>query len=822
MRLRSILLILTLLAFSSAALGGYLYYSQVKLALINDVNQQANTKLAETKSRFVFFLGEQLKPVRTLAGLSEIQNVLKKATVENMGEAHAILDLFTLTLGADVCYLLNQNGITIASSNRLEPDSFVGEDFAFRPYFRKAIRGSSAQYMALGTASGVRGVYYSYPVVNPQSYQPIGVAVIKASVEETEKEFTRFISGDEALLLTDPHGIVFISSRQDWLFHSLWRFSEEDAQGIAATRQFGEGPWEWLGFSPSGEANRVRDEKKRNLGIYEQTIDVFPGWKIVYLRPIPSTWAVIMAPIHHAPGALISAFFLSVIGSVLFLYRKAHNEIMARKEVEQELKESERRHRELYLNTPALLHSIDPSGRIVSVSNHWSDVMGYSREEVVGRKVTDFMTPDSREMADQVMIPEFLRTGFCKDIAYEFVKKDGETMDVLLSSIAERDARGKIYRSLSMLVDVTDLKRIEKELKTATEELRCHSQNLQVQIRERTREISNILKYTPAVVYLKDTEGRYLLINSRFENLFDISMEEIRGKKDKEIFDADTARQFEANDRQVLESESPIHVEEEVPMSDGLHVYISEKFPMFDDKNQIIGVGGISTDITDSKKAQDKLRQLSRRILTGQESERATLARELHDELGQALTALKLDVTWLVKKLGAEETDVAIRCREMTELIDKTIDEVRNMAVRLRPGVLDHLGLIPALEWLVDDFEKRLEIPCTFRHHDVPDLDDVMAMTVYRITQEALTNVARHASASRAVVSLIGNSHELRLSIQDDGQGFDTESSHETQGLGISGIKERAGLIGARVIIESTPNAGSVIQVRFALENIAG
>ncbi|MDX1763919.1 MAG: PAS domain S-box protein, partial [bacterium] len=692
----------------------------------------------------------------------------------------------------------------------------------FRPYFKKAIRGSSAIYMALGTASGERGVYYSYPVVDPRNHQPTGVAVIKVAVEEMEDEFTRFISGNEALLLTDPHGIVFISSRKDWLFHSLWQLSAKDTERIVASRQFGEGPWEWLGFTRSAGSGKVLDEKNREMGIYEETIDAFPGWKIIYLRSLPSPWAVIMSPIQHVPGALISVFFVLVVGSVLYLYRKAHLEIVHRRETEQALKESERRYRGLYLNTPAMLHSIDPAGTIVSVSDYWSDVLGYERKEVLGRKATDFMTAKSKRLAEEVMIPEFLRVGFCKNVAYEFVKKDGQVIDVLLSSIAERASDGKILRSLSVLVDVTEVKRIEKALKKATEELSSHSRHLERQVRERTREISNILKYTPAIVYLKDTEGRYLLINSRFENLFGVDLDQVRGKADREIFDLDTAQQFELNDKEVLERKAPLQIEERVPVGKAFHVYISVKFPLFDDDQKIIGLGGISTDITDLKKAQDQLRQMSNRILTSQERERASIARELHDELGQALTALKLESTWLEKRLKTREAEAAARAQAMSALIDKTIDEVRNMAIRLRPGVLDHLGLISALEWLVDDFEKRLDIPCTFRHHNVPDLDDVMSMTVYRITQEALTNVARHANASRAVVSLIADHHEMRLSIQDDGQGFDTRSFDDAESLGIVGIKERADLIDATVTIDSGPNEGSLIQVRFSLENVTG
>jgi PAS domain S-box-containing protein len=821
MRLRSILFVLTLLAVVSSTVGGYFSYSKVKLALTNDANQQANYKVAESKRRFTSFLAEQLKPVRTLAGLSEIRQLLRDTTPGNLEEVNTILDLFKVTLGADVCYLLDQTGMTVASSNRLDSDSFVGSSFAFRPYFKQALRGTSAIYMALGITSGKRGVYYSFPVLDRAGQQPLGVAVIKASVGEIESRFRRSVSDNEILLLADPHGIVFISSDKDFLFRSLVKLSEQDRESVEASMQFGAGPWEWIGFTRVPHQNRVVDRASRELLIYEESLESFPGWQIIYLRDMPSALATIIAPFRRGAGPLILPFFLLLSGSVLVLFGRANSEIKRRRKSEQALKESEERYRGLYMHTPALLHSIDPEGRLVSVSDYWSEFLGYAREEVMGRKVTDFMTPESKVLAEQVVIPKFLATGFCKDVAYKFIKKDGQIIDVLLSGIAERDIDGHIRRSIAALVDVTEIKRIEKELKKATEELSRYSENLKRQVAERTREISNILKYTPAIVYLKDTEGRYLLINSRFENLFGLQLEEIRGKSDRDIFDTVTAEQFQHNDQQVLQSRESLQVEEKVRIKDELYVYISVKFPLFDDQNNVIGVGGISTDITDLKKAQDKLRQLSNRILSGQEGERAAIARELHDELGQALTALRLDAVWLEKKLKARNDDVAVRSRAMSDLIDKTIDAVRNMAVRLRPGVLDNLGLIPALEWLVDDFEKRLAVSCTFRHRNVPDLDDMTATTVYRITQEALTNVARHADASHAEVALIADGTEMLLSIKDDGQGFNKDTVDETESLGILGIKERANLIDARVRIQSNPDSGSLIQVQFTLANAA-
>ena len=154
----------------------------------------------------------------------------------------------------------------------------------------------------------------------------------------------------------------------------------------------------------------------------------------------------------------------------------------------------------------------------------------------------------------------------------------------------------------------------------------------------------------------------------------------------------------------------------------------------------------------------------------------------------------------------------------MCATIDGTIDEVRRMVMRLRPGVLDDLGLVAAVEWVAGEFERRTGVACTFKHCAVPPVGDAAATATYRIAQETLTNVARHAGASQVEVSLEGTDEELVLTVRDDGLGFSSDVLEEVNGIGISGIRERASLIGGRVHLESVVGAGTT--VTFRLPNI--
>jgi PAS domain S-box-containing protein len=429
------------------------------------------------------------------------------------------------------------------------------------------------------------------------------------------------------------------------------------------------------------------------------------------------------------------------------------------------------------------------------------------------------MTEKSRRFAQETVIPQFFKDGFCKDIPYQLITKEGRCIDVLLSAIADRDEHGAIQRSLAVSIDITERNKAEAALRVAKEELSRYSKELEQQVQKRTGEISAILKYTPAVIYMKDPHGRYLLVNSRFEELFGVSNKTIRERADDEFLPQKVAEQFRQNDERVLAAQSTLQVEEKIPHPDGEHIYFSVKFPIYETSGNIRGVCGIATDITALKKAQEQLRRLSGSIMANQEQERTAIARELHDELGQLLTALRMDAAWLQERFKAGDHKSAERAGAMCALIDTTIEEVRNMAIRLRPGVLDDLGLVDALDWYTSEFERRGTIACVFRHESVPIVDSTIATAAYRIAQEALTNVVRHSRAGHAELRLCMDKDILDLSIRDDGCGFDPEALSDSEVLGLAGMRERAALVGGRLTVESVRGQGTLVRFRIPLDS---
>jgi len=819
-KLRIILIVLSLLAFLSASAGGYLYYSSLKKSALKEAERQADLRLRTIKKNLTTFLSENVKPVKTLAGMQALQSALIRPEAQNLAEANATLDHFKKTLAADVCYLMDPDGKTIASTNRSAPDSFVGQNFAFRPYFKNAIAGKPSAYLALGTTSGKRGAYFSHPVLAENESTPVGIVVIKASIELIESELGTEL--DEIIMVNDPHGVIFISNRKEWLYHLLWKYNEDDIPLIKKSRQFGSGPWRWTGLASKGDYITDRAGNEYQIQVVELERK-YPGWNVVHLRRLDAITKTVVEPMIKTTGPIVLALCVLIGIAVFFLYRQASHEIRQRRSAEEALRESEGRYRSLYHHTPAMLHSIDPGGRLISVSDYWVEVMGYSRDEVIGRNLTDFFTPESRQYAETTVFPQFFQNGFCQDIPYQFVKKNGGKIDVLLSAIADRDAAGQIKRSLAVLIDVTQRNRAEAALKQAKEELSLYSQDLERLVRKQTEEITNILTYTPAVVYIKDKAGRYTLVNTRYEELFEVRNAEIRGKTDYEILPKNVADQFLASDSQVLKELRSLQLEEHIQQSDGSHTYLAVKFPIYDESGKISGVCGILNDITAVKKAQIQLRRLSGSIMANQEKERSAIARELHDELGQVLTALRMDSVWMYKRLKKADPEAAQRALTMCGLIDKNIEDVRGMAFRLRPGVLDDLGLVDALEWYTADFERRTEIACVFEHKDVPGLNEGISTAAYRIAQEALTNVARHASAGRVDVALKSKNGLLTLSVVDDGKGFNAQDlTPESEGLGVAGMRERATLVGGALEVHAQPEKGTQVYFKVPIDGQLG
>ena len=212
------------------------------------------------------------------------------------------------------------------------------------------------------------------------------------------------------------------------------------------------------------------------------------------------------------------------------------------------------------------------------------------------------------------------------------------------------------------------------------------------------------------------------------------------------------------------------------------------------------------------------MRALATRLNSVREQETAALAREVHDELGQMLTGLKMDLAWLSQRLPDDLPLLAEKTTSMSALVDTTLQTVRDICVRLRPMMLDDLGLVPALESLVQEFGKRSGIKCEHVSNTGTVLPGPECSTaVFRIVQEALTNVARHAGATRADISLRDESDSLIVEVRDNGKGIRAEELADARSLGLLGMRERALVFGGEVTVTGFHGRGTAVTLRMPL-----
>jgi signal transduction histidine kinase len=244
-----------------------------------------------------------------------------------------------------------------------------------------------------------------------------------------------------------------------------------------------------------------------------------------------------------------------------------------------------------------------------------------------------------------------------------------------------------------------------------------------------------------------------------------------------------------------------------------------------DQNGKVVTIMSLVQDITERKKAEEELRNLTEQLRNLashlqniREEERLTIAREIHDELGQQLTGLKIDISFLSKKINTKDKEVKQKINTINKLLDETVKTVRRIATELRPLILDNLGFIEAMKWQSEEFKKRsgIRIEFTSSVNEII-LPDNILIGLFRIYQEALTNIARHSEATIVSAIFERNEKNVILCIKDNGKGFNAASIDNKKTLGLLGIKERALMMGGICKISGITGKGVIISISVPL-----
>ncbi len=381
--------------------------------------------------------------------------------------------------------------------------------------------------------------------------------------------------------------------------------------------------------------------------------------------------------------------------------------------------------------------------------------------------------------------------------------------------------------------EMTRLNELEQKVGERTRELATTNEALRSEIAERKLAVKAvkqaedrtrlIIDTIPTMAWSLAPDGALEFLNQRWLDYTGLSLKEGIEEPTRTVHPDDLSRALEK--WLVVKATSEVYEDElRLQRADGEYRWFLVRVaPLLDEQGNIVKWFGASVDIEDRRRAEKNLEEahrqlklLSRRRVKVQEEERRHLARELHDEIGQALTAAKINL-----QAALEEPDhaKAKRIHETTAILERLLGQVRQISLNLRPSTLDDLGLVPALRSLLDEQGRLASVAVRFSAKNMPEnLDPEIQTTCFRIAQEAITNAVRHARSTQIRVELSNEHGNLRLQIRDNGSGFDAESAQaQTIGLGLVGMKERAALVGGRTRIMASRGKGATVDVTLPL-----
>lgn len=333
----------------------------------------------------------------------------------------------------------------------------------------------------------------------------------------------------------------------------------------------------------------------------------------------------------------------------------------------------------------------------------------------------------------------------------------------------------------------------------------------------------SVINSLPGIFYLVNKSGQFLRWNKNLETVTGFSETEILEKRTINFVEFDSLQTFLENETKVFKNGST-EIEAYLITKSKIKIpyFFTGKYIYYDNQACLVGIG---IDISARKLAELELQKLNEQLrnLTSylnqvREEERTGIAREIHDELGQQLTGLKMDISWLNKFLGDEKEIVSQKMKDMLGLVNETIKTVRRISSDLRPGILDDLGLIAALDWQSKEWQKRSGIQINFESNvETIELSKEFSIGIFRIYQESLNNIIKHSKANKVETKLKLLNNKVYLSVNDNGVGFDINAQKDEKSFGIIGMRERILMLGGKINIKSENNKGTLIEIELLL-----
>ena len=591
-------------------------------------------------------------------------------------------------------------------------------------------------------------------------------------VRESEERYRDLVENSHELMCThDLDGTVLSVNR-------------------AAVELFGYEPHEFVGTGNIRDilAPEVRDQFQDYMA------------KILKHR---ATSGLMLVQTHSGERRILEYYnSLRTDGVAAPIVRGMARDVTEQRRAENALRESEERYRELFENAKDAIYVHDLRGRYVSVNRAAERLSGYSRDEIIGKHYSNFVVP--RDLAQ-------VRTSFARKLDHvpettyevDVMRKDRRRVPVEVSSRLIYE-NGEPVGVQGVARDISERKRAE----------------------EARSQLALIVESSDDAIIGKTLDGIILSWNRGAEQMYGYSAREIVGCPITVVVPSDRLGDVALHLAKIRRGESIKHSESLGRRKDGKLINVSLSIsPVKNAQGKIIGAATIARDITQHKQAEQVLKTFSRRLVEAQEAERKKIARELHDEIGQILTAVRISLQSIQRTW--EPSAPVPRIEESISVVDEALDRVRELSLELRPALLDDLGLAAALRWYLNRYSERTGIPgeVTSNFSDDLRLPRKLETACFRIVQEALTNVARHAEASTVKIALNRFRRGLELKVIDDGKGFDATglfANASSQSLGLHGIQERAFAVGGNIEIQTAPGQGTCLSATFPLKSRSG
>jgi PAS domain S-box-containing protein len=452
-------------------------------------------------------------------------------------------------------------------------------------------------------------------------------------------------------------------------------------------------------------------------------------------------------------------------------------------------------------NIPVMINFTDRDGHVKLVNKEWQRTLGWSLSEILSDGIDPFSEcyPDPKDRAEAL---SFVTSSTGDWVDFRTRIRDGSVIDTSWARVKLSDGT-----TIGIGQDITARKVAEAAIRKAEQQYR------------------ELFENAKDAIYVHDLTGHYTSVNAAAERLTGYARHEILGKTCNSFIAPDGLDRVRENMWRKLRQEGETTYEVEVIAKDGRRVPVEVSSRLIYEGAVPVGVQGTARDITDRKRAERELRSYSRRLIDAQEEERKRIARELHDEIGQVLTAVQMNQQTLEHL--CEEAPALPYIKENISIVEEALRQVRDLSLELRPSMLDDLGLAAALRWYVKRYAVRTGVKAEIAIGALIShvrLSRELETACFRIVQEALTNVVRHSKAKSARVKLQLRNGQLMLTIRDDGLGMDLPTLQKEGGaaasLGLRGMEERALAVRGEIQIESIPGRGTQIRARFPIVGV--